>query len=152
MIEGRTGGELEMGESTVDVVNRGTQACGDQRLSALHRRKPRRPQAVAGVGQRDQPGASIDGIALAANEPTTGEPVEMVGEGRGRLPGPAGELARGDGLGASNLIDEGELLGRHATCGELALEQASGEQRRDAEALEDRLVGHVPIIGEAPVV
>jgi hypothetical protein len=151
MIEGRTGGELEMGEGTVDVVNRSAQACGDQSLSSLHCGRPRRAQAAAGVGQRDQPGASIDGVALAANEATTGEPVEMVGEGRGRLPGPAGELARGDGLGASNLIDEGELLGRHTARGKLALEQPPGEQRRDAEALEDRLVGHVPIIG-GPVV
>ena len=75
----------------------------------------------------------------------------MVGEGRGRLPGPAGELARRHGLGTTDLVDERELLGRHTPCSELALEQAPGEERRDAEALEDRLVGHVPIIGGAVV-
>ena len=51
MIEGGTGGELEMGEGAVDVVNRRAQACGDEGLGPLHCGRPRRAQAAAGVGR-----------------------------------------------------------------------------------------------------
>ena len=151
MIECRAGGELEVGEGAVDVVDRRAQACCDEGLRPFHCRRPCCAQAAAGVGKRDQPGAPVDGIALTAHEPTPGEPIQVVGQGGGRLPGPAGELARRHGFGTSDLVDERELLGRHTPCGKLAFEQAPGEERRDAEALEDRLVGHVPIIGGAVV-
>ena len=151
MIEGGTGGELQMSEGAVDIVNGRAEACGDKCFCALHCGRPGRAQAAAGVGECDQPRAPVDGVALAAHEPAAGEAVEMVGESGGRLSCPAGELARRHGLGATDLVDECELLGRHTPCGQLALEQAPGKERRDAEALEDRLVGHVPIIGGAVV-
>ena len=113
MIERRAGGELEVGEGAVDVVNRCAQACSDEGLRPFHCRRPCRAQAGAGVGERDQPRSPVDGIALTAHEPTPGEPIEMVGQSGGRLPGPTGELARRHGLGTTDLVDERELLGRH---------------------------------------
>ena len=113
-----------MSEGAVDIVHRCAQLCGDKGLGALHCGRPGRAQAAAGVGQRDQPGAPVYGVALAAYEPAAGEPVEMVGERGRRLSCPAGELARRHGLGTTDLVNECELLGRNAPCGQLALEQA----------------------------